>query len=159
MAGAFTHFIICDVAKRKQAIADSELKRLLNKHSEFLFLGAASPDLPYLSFQTGSLNWADLMHYEKTNGIAINGHNELRNIWPAKQISDEINFIWLMGFVSHLIADATIHPIIQAIVGPYGQHKEEHRICEMTQDSLVYNKRKNTDIRYEIGRASCRERV
>lgn len=71
MAGAFTHFIICDVAKRKKSIEDSELRRLLNKYSEFLFLGAASPDLPYLSFRMGKVNWADLMHYEKTNGIAI----------------------------------------------------------------------------------------
>ena len=74
MAGAFTHFIVCDVAKRKRSIADSEMRRLLNKHSEFLFLGAASPDLPYLSFKTGHINWADVMHYENTNGIAINGH-------------------------------------------------------------------------------------
>ncbi len=148
MAGAFTHFIICDVAKRKRSIVDSELRRLLNKYSEFLFLGAASPDLPYLSFKTGEVNWADLMHYEKTNGIAVSGYKELIKAWPTKQPSDEIKLVWLFGFISHLIADATIHPIVQAIVGPYEQNKEEHRLCEMTQDSLVYYERKNTDIRY-----------
>jgi hypothetical protein len=67
MAGAFTHFIICDVAKRKRSSLGLELWRFLNKYSEFLFLGAASPDLPYLSFKTGEVNWADVMHYEKTS--------------------------------------------------------------------------------------------
>ena len=148
MAGAFTHFIICDVAKRKRSIADPELRRLLNKHSQFLFLGAASPDLPYLSFKTGNINWADVMHYEKTNGIAINGHNKLKRAWSSKQTADEIKLIWLFGFVSHLVADSTIHPVVQAIVGPYEQNKTEHRMCEMTQDSLIYFERKNTDIRY-----------
>jgi hypothetical protein len=148
MAGAFTHFIICDVAKRKRSIVDSELRRLLNKYSEFLFLGAASPDLPYLSFKTGEVNWADLMHYEKTNGIAISGYGELKNVWPTKSPAKEIKLIWLFGFVSHLIADATIHPIVQAIVGPYEQNKPEHRLCEMTQDSMIYYDRKKTDIRY-----------
>ena len=148
MAGAFTHFIICDVAKRKRSIVDPEMRRLLNKHSEFLFLGAASPDLPYLSFKTGDINWADVMHYEKTNGIAINGHKELKKVWTSGQTADEIRLVWLWGFISHLVADATIHPVVQAIVGPYDQNKPEHRLCEMTQDSLIYFERKKTDIRY-----------
>jgi hypothetical protein len=148
MAGAFTHFIVCDVAKRKRSIVDPEMRRLLNKHSEFLFLGAASPDLPYLSFKTGDINWADVMHYEKTNGIAINGHKELKKVWASGQTADEIRLVWLWGFISHLVADATIHPVVQAIVGAYAQNKSEHRLCEMTQDSLIYFERKKTDIRY-----------
>lgn len=148
MAGPFTHFIICDAAKRAKTLSDPEMKRLLNKYSEFLFLGSASPDLPYLSFKTGKVNWADLMHYEKTNGIVISSYDELKKAWLTKQASDEIKLIWLMGFVSHLVADATIHPIVQAIVGPYEQNKKEHRLCEMTQDSLIYKERKNTDIKY-----------
>lgn len=148
MAGAFTHFIICDVAKRKRSSLGLELWRFLNKYSEFLFLGAASPDLPYLSFKTGEVNWADVMHYEKTNSIAISGYDELKRIWPLKNSDNEIKFAWLMGYISHLVADATIHPVVQAIVGPYEQNKEEHRICEMTQDSLIFNEYKNNDIYY-----------
>lgn len=148
MAGAFTHFIICDVAKRKRSSLGLDLWRFLNKYSEFLFLGAASPDLPYLSLKTGEVNWADVMHYEKTNSIAVSGYNELKRIWPSRNSSDEIRFAWLMGYVSHLVADATIHPVVQAIVGPYEQNKEEHRICEMTQDSLIFNEYKNNDIYY-----------
>ena len=51
MAGAFTHFVICDEAQKKRLILAPGLYQLLNKHSQFLFLGAGSPDLPYLSFK------------------------------------------------------------------------------------------------------------
>jgi len=148
MAGAFTHFLICDVAKRKRSVIGTDLWRLLNKYSEFLFLGAASPDLPYLSFKTGNVNWADVMHYEKTNSIVTSGYNQLKKSFPFKTPSDELKFIWLLGYVSHLVADATIHPIVQTIVGPYEQNTEEHRLCEMTQDSLIFNMYKKTDIYY-----------
>jgi hypothetical protein len=148
MAGAFTHLIICDVAKKKNEIAEQELKKLLNRHTEFLFLGAVSPDLPYLSFKTGTTNWADLMHYKRTNGIALAGHGALRSGWSGAEESTKAKLAWLMGYVAHVLADVTIHPIVQATVGTYEEHKEEHRICEMTQDSLVYRERKNAEVRY-----------
>jgi hypothetical protein len=63
MAGTFTHFIISDVAKtRRTSIRSTELYKLLNKHSQFLYLGSVCPDLPYLSFKTGKVNWADVMN-------------------------------------------------------------------------------------------------
>lgn len=147
MAGAFTHFILCDVAKRNRRALGAKLHRLLNKYSEFLFVGAASPDLPYLSIR-GDVNWADVMHYENTNGTVIRGHTALKQRWASRTEAEEATLAWFLGYVSHLVADATIHPIVQAIVGPYEDHKEEHRICEMTQDSLIYNEKKNTDIAY-----------
>ena len=148
MAGAFTHFIICDAAKRKNEIVDYEFKKLLNRHTEFLFLGAVSPDLPYLSFKMGSTNWADLMHYKHTNGIALMGHGALRNVWSNAEESNKAKLAWLMGYVAHVVADVTIHPIVQETVGLYEDHKEEHRICEMTQDSIIYRERKNAEVRY-----------
>lgn len=148
MAGAFTHFIVVDVAKMKHQVLGSELWQLLNKHSQFLFIGAASPDLPYLSFKTGEVNWADVMHYEKTNGIVVTGYDELKGTWASRTVADEIKLVWLFGYVSHLVADATIHPLVQAIVGRYEENKGEHRICEMTQDSLIFKMNKNTDIYY-----------
>jgi len=150
MAGPFTHFLIVDSAKRRRTVIGSLLYRLLNKHSEFLYLGAVSPDLPYLSFKTGAVNWADLMHYENTNGIVLYGYDEIRKNWSADRMSEtgERILAWLFGYASHLIVDATIHPIVEAIVGLYKDNSTEHRICEMTQDSLVYYQRKNAEIRY-----------
>jgi hypothetical protein len=88
------------------------------------------------------------MHYEKTNGIAVNGHGELKGRWATHQPQHEILLAWLLGFVSHLVTDATIHPIVQATVGEYSSHKEQHRTCEMTQDSLIFNEVKNNDVTY-----------
>ncbi len=148
MAGAFTHFVLCDQAKSKRKTLGAELWQLLNKYFQFLFLGSASPDLPYLSFKTGTVKWADVMHYERTNSMLQSGYARLKDAWPSKTPADEAKFVWLMGFSSHLIADATIHPVVQAIVGPYQDNPTEHRVCEMTQDSMIYNTYRKTDIRY-----------
>jgi len=146
MAGAFTHFILSDEAKRRETLLDPELMRTLNEYSEFLFLGSVSPDMPYLSFKKGKTNWADCMHYENTNCIVEQGYEKLKNGFSNWQESDWLSYVWLMGYVSHLIADATIHPIVEAIVGPYAENKAKHCACEMTQDSLIFFAKKNFDI-------------
>jgi hypothetical protein len=148
MAGAFTHFLISDFAKAEFKSLPSELWQLLNKHAAFLFLGSVSPDIPYLSFKTGTVKWADVMHYEKTNSVAQSGQDLLRSLWTSKKSVDEAKLVWLLGYISHLVTDATIHPIVQAIVGPYASNPEEHRLCEMTQDSLLYYFKKQNDIKY-----------
>lgn len=140
--------MVCDAAKANRRALPADLRKLLNRHSQFLFLGAVSPDLPYLSIKTGKVNWADVMHYERTNAMAINSHEALKKAWGTGGAPGEIQLIWLMGLVSHLLTDATIHPIVQAIVGSYEEHKEEHRICEMTQDSMIYFEIKKMEIRY-----------
>jgi membrane-bound metal-dependent hydrolase YbcI (DUF457 family) len=148
MAGAFTHFVVCDQAKANKNKLGKDLWQLLNKYYYFLYLGGVGPDLPYLSLNMGSVNWANVMHYEKTNSIFETGHAALKTSWTSKTELEEASFVWLLGYLSHLITDATIHPVVQAIVGPYEQNKEEHRICEMTQDSVIYNIHRNGDIRY-----------
>jgi len=148
MAGAFTHFCICyEAINRQSRELPVPLKRYLNHHVEFLLLGAASPDLPYLSIQ-GGVNWADLMHYENSNGIVIHGYEELQHEWSVveQQNENEVRLAWLFGYISHLIADATIHPIVQAIVGDYEHHKPQHRECEMTQDSMIFLRQRDQEI-------------
>ena len=38
MAGPFTRFLIADAAKRRRSILGALLYKILNKHSEFLYL-------------------------------------------------------------------------------------------------------------------------
>jgi len=151
MAGAFTHISVCDKicgdAKKIDSKIGDELGMLINRHSQFVYLGAVSPDLPYLSFELSNVNWADVFHYENTNETAIKGFAEIKQNWPGGD-SNEIKLAWLLGYISHLVIDATIHPIVQAVVGDYAHHKDEHRICEMTQDTLVFKKIKNNEIQY-----------
>ncbi len=145
MPGPFTHLMVCDAARTREDLG-TQLRQLLNRHYRFLYLGSESPDLAYLS--VGGKNWADEMHYKKTNAIVISAFEELRGLWPQRTEAEEIKFAWLMGYVSHMIADATIHPIIEAIVGPYEGNETEHRICEMTIDSLLFHEIMRYDISY-----------
>ena len=84
MAGTFTHFMVCKEGISREAVIGPELWQLLNNHSQFVYLGAVSPDLPYLSFKTGVTNWADAMHYEKTNSNVISGFENLAETWTRK---------------------------------------------------------------------------
>jgi Zinc dependent phospholipase C len=148
MAGTFTHFVICNKARSKRSIIGGELWKLLSGNYRFMFLGSVSPDLPYLSFKEGKTNWADVMHYEWTNSALISGCEELKQNWAERQKADESKLAWLLGFASHLVIDATVHPVVKKIVGDYESHKEEHRACEMTQDSILFKKWMKQDIKY-----------
>ncbi len=148
MAGAFTHFLICEKAISEKHALGTELWQFVNNNSQYISIGAASPDLPYLSPPTGDVKWADVMHYEKTNGIATKGYEELKSRWLLKTQAEDVKLAWLMGFISHLIADATIHPIVKAIVGDYDTHKIPHRNCEMTQDAILFNEIMGNEINY-----------
>lgn len=125
---------------KRDARLDGALRSILNNNSNFLLLGAVSPDLPYLA-PSGTVKWADVMHYEKTNSIVITGHSVLKTEWGNRKPSYDPILAWLFGYVSHLVADATVHPVVQEIVGTYSEKtKNEHRICEMTEDALIFKK-------------------
>ena len=137
MAGAFTHFMICQEALK---VVPKKIKRLVQGRRPNLYVGAVSPDIPYLAIanDSSSLSCADYMHYFKTNGIAEAGVEELnRNLISGPKL-DRAKASWLLGYVSHLIINATIHPIVQEIVGIYDENKAEHRRCEMVQDAFVF---------------------
>jgi hypothetical protein len=132
----------------RDGILGQELVKFLSSNYQFVFLGAESPDLPYLSLGVGGKQWADAMHYERTNSQVISGFEALRQRWGTRTPADEIICAWLLGYVSHMVADATVHPIVQAIVGPYQGHEEEHRLCEMTMDSLIFEEINHNDLTY-----------
>ncbi len=153
MPGPFTHLMICLKGmyydEDHDEILGQELAKFLADHYRFVFLGAESPDLPYLSVGVGGNHWADAMHYERTNSQVISGFEALRQIWLVRTPADEVKCAWLLGYVSHMVADATVHPIVNAIVGtPYAEHKEEHRLCEMTMDSLIFEEINHSDLTY-----------
>ncbi len=145
MPGPFTHIAICQSGMSQQdEPLGEELTQLLEGYCQFVFWGAVSPDLPYLSIDLDGRAWCDALHdpnnrsQTKTNSLVISGFEALRHTWPHRTPADEIKYAWLMGYVSHMVADATIHPIVQAIVGPYEGNETAHRICEMTMDSLIF---------------------
>lgn len=147
MACAFTHFSIVSAAKDRFD-AKSNLGRLFHQNPKFVTLGCISPNVPYLS-HTALLGaeWADVMHYHQTNGIVQNGMHTLRVTRERDPFWNE-KLAWLAGFVAHLVADAAIHPIVEAIVGPCTQpsSKAEHTTCEMLQDVMIFHELRNQEL-------------
>lgn len=147
MAGAVTHLLVVDESLGRLAEVLPELLEKVQLARPFALLGAVSPDLPYLDVVSqGQSTWADRMHYRFTNQLVLQGAIDIggRNLVGTARGNAELG--WLMGFAAHCVTDATIHPIVQAIVGPYHANPEEHRRCEMTQDSLLYSAVKGCEL-------------
>jgi hypothetical protein len=147
MAGAFTHMAIVSEAIRPFT-ADKKFGSILRTNLNFLTLGSVSPDIPYLAYLAlAGFTWADVMHYHQTNGIV---HNALHSLLAAKTRAKEWNceLAWLCGFVGHLVTDASIHPIVESIVGPYTDKgtRANHSECEMVQDVMIFKEVKNLEL-------------
>lgn len=145
MPGAFTHITAINIALSSGALTalvdmPSEAKRILATYSAYSELGAVSPDYPFASITDMEQNhWVDLMHYERV-GELIRSLIYRVKMLPVDQ--KEPCFAWLAGFVSHVIMDITIHPIVELRVGSYRKHKHDHQhqICEMHQDSYIWQR-------------------
>jgi len=145
MPGAFAHMIAADRAKK--IIEDGGLifpTILLSRYPEWMQGGAVGPDYPYLhhaiTSHDASDSWADLLHYERTGDVVREGVKILRARYGSD--ADQPNFMrafsWLLGYASHVIMDASIHPVVRAVVGEYETHKTDHRVCEMYMDAFIY---------------------
>ena len=145
MPGAFAHMIAADKAKsimENDGIAFSD--NILNTYPEWMQSGAVGPDYPYLhhaiTSHDASDSWADLLHYKRTGDVVRSGTKLLKARHAAE--ADEPEFMrataWLFGYLSHVVMDASIHPVVRAIVGEYDQNKTDHRVCEMYMDSYIY---------------------
>jgi len=148
MAGAFTHFMISKQAVRSHKWP-KDLARCLEVYKKAMYLGSVSPDLPYASVIEEAFHrrtWSDYMHYYATNGIVINGIQSLRETWASRTENTISRLAWLLGYASHIIADATIHPIVRAIVGNYDTNTLKHFLCEQTQDILLFRECEGIDI-------------
>jgi hypothetical protein len=147
MAGAFTHMAIAEFATHKFPVGQ-KFGDILRTYLNFLTLGSVSPDIPYLAYLAGGgFDWADIMHYHQTNGIV---KNALHSLGSAKNKNKdwECQLAWLLGFVGHLVTDATIHPIVESIVGPYTDKdtNSNHSECEMIQDVMIFKDVKNLEL-------------
>jgi hypothetical protein len=147
MAGPFTHMTIVEDAIKSFPV-DQNLGKILRENKNFLTLGSVSPDIPYLAhLAMGGFAWADIMHYYRTNGIVKNALHSLSAAKTKGKIW-KYQLAWLLGFVGHLVADATIHPIVESIVGPYTDKdtNNNHRECEMIQDVMIFKDVMNLEL-------------
>jgi len=125
---------------------------ILKQKNHFVVMGATGPDYPYLTdvIKYGALkighNWANRMHYENTGMFIREGINRLSKI---NKKSDQFKncLAWFMGYVSHIVADSYLHPVVNSTVhGTYLFTQTEHGRCELVQDIYIFNRKTGTDI-------------
>jgi len=110
----------------------------LEHYFSYCVLGAVSPDYPNIAVTDSTASgWADAMHCTRACEMLASGVRHVRNVnGPTR----DKQLAWLLGYASHVAADVTIHPIVQAKVGAYATNQRHHRICEMHQDSFIYHR-------------------
>lgn len=112
--------------------------------SKYLFLGANGPDLPYFEHLVGDdqgiSSFADLYHYNKQSEFIINYVKILREITDPHIKNRAMPYI--LGHLTHLIADSIMHPFVNRFAGVYHNQPVEdlHKISELHQDSWLAQK-------------------
>lgn len=145
MPGAFAHITAVNIASANNALMTldmpREAKKALAQNKRYLELGCVSPDYPYLDLMDSAQNkWADEMHYNNV-GKLIDAL--VQNVKSLDSGHLDKAFAWLCGFVAHVAADITIHPVVEMKVGPYAENAKAHRVCEMNQDAYIWSSRLN----------------
>jgi len=151
MPATFAHCLLAREAVER--LGKSKLyPGVLKQKNHFVVMGATGPDYPYLTdvLKYGILhighNWANRMHYENTDRFIREGIKKL-SLMDKKGDQFQNCLAWYSGFVSHIIADAFVHPVVNCTVhGTYIFTQKEHGRCELVQDIYIFNTKTGTDI-------------
>jgi len=156
MAGGYTHLTLVRSSistasnralENNATNAQRSLGGVVDLWGRYTYLGGVSPDYPYLGLDE---DWADWMHKGKTNEML----NYAMRVIHRQRIEDQDShiwrqrFAWLLGFMTHVIADVVVHPVVNIKVGKYEENKKAHRTCEMNQDVWIYKEIVGLDLHY-----------
>ncbi len=133
---------------------DRPFRYKLTANTRYFQIGSIAPDLPYASvsdndFLDSDSELANLFHFTSPGQDASLAPNRLPFLGLERVKTSLENgaekrgcdaFFWfLVGYVSHLIADGVCHPFVMDKVGRYeGPNKAEHRALEMGIDVLLF---------------------
>jgi hypothetical protein len=143
MPGPYAHITLLQELMRPGRVESiftpsSNFAESLKSYFPFCALGAVSPDYPNLVQGDGSaFQWADVMHNSRACEMMTSG---IRRVRMAHGAVRDKQLAWLLGYCAHVVADVTIHPVVQAKVGIYAENQRHHRVCEMSQDSYIYHR-------------------
>lgn len=144
MPGAFAHMIAAEQARQAaESKGLHSVARSTLKYPQWLQAGTVGPDYPYLHYfytsHDRSDSWANLMHCTRTGDVVRSGIQWLKE-WNGDRNSRKFEraTAWLSGYLSHVVFDASIHPVVRAIVGEYEENTKDHRVCEMYMDSFIF---------------------
>lgn len=154
MPASIAHILIADRV-RARLLKDSKqevvslVRDVLVRHSNYMTFGALMPDLPYFGLKSlfnpskpmGVDQWSYQMHSKNVNAFPLAmlelfwRENDPRNEGWAE--ADWCKFAFICGYLTHVAADQTIHPLVNLIAGPYyrsHEARDEHRTCEIHHD-------------------------
>ena len=153
MPGTFAHITLVDDLCEKTRLNGTEelteeIKDALLLNVKFCELGAISPDYPYLKLLNKEAEgWANVMHYWKTADFIRTGVRHVSGMFADFRAADAQRCIaWLFGYASHVVADLTVHPVIELRVGRYETNKTQHRRCELNQDAYIFKQKFEEEI-------------
>ena len=154
MAGPYAHITLVNEVRDSGGLdvlfSDTpEALAALRENFHFCELGSISPDYPNLAPHGGAAGeWADAMHYRRTGAMVQRGIEQVKahsGDGKGKMLA------WLLGYSAHVVADATIHPVVRCKVGDYFENKRQHRVCEINQDVHIFQRMGLG----EIGESAC----
>jgi hypothetical protein len=152
MPGAYTHISIARLLTSDSSLKSKkmpEARKALLQYPEFCHMGAISPDYPYLKLADKSAEfWANAMHHKYVTSTEQNlihlGMDHIRSL-AGDQKSKCL--AWFFGYISHVTADVTCHPVTNILVGDYEADNEvAHRESELHQDVYIFKTRINGDV-------------
>ena len=133
MPGTFAHFVLVHEAAAALT-GHPEIKIAIKKFSPFALLGANSPDFPLLVL---SKTWEDLLHGPTAGAVIEPAISLLRSLTGIQR---QRCLAWFCGYLSHMVADTTVHPAVNLRVGPYQGNETAHQTCEVHQDAHVFSR-------------------
>ncbi len=163
MPATFAHFLMAqqaiDRVQKRAKKLNAPVRKValeyagkIGEKNSFVIMGAAAPDYPYLtdilttSILQVSHTWANRMHYEGTLLFVKEAAKNLASMDKNGQ-SFAIRLAWCCGFVSHIVADSYVHPVVNSIArGIYLFTHSEHARCELIQDVYIFNAKTGNDI-------------
>ncbi len=152
MPGAYTHISLARLLMSGNALKRQkmpEARKALLLYPEFCHMGAISPDYPYLKLMDSTAEiWANAMHHKygtlTEKNILHVGINHIKKLTGDKQFKC---LAWFLGYVSHITADVTCHPVTNLLVGDYAAGNEvAHRESELHQDVYIFKTRLDGDV-------------
>ncbi|MDP1816778.1 MAG: zinc dependent phospholipase C family protein, partial [Leadbetterella sp.] len=152
MPATFAHCLIARKAITQMGADKAPYSGILKIKNNYVVMGATGPDYPYLTdvIKYGVLhighNWANRMHYENVEQFIKEGIRKL-SLMDKKGDQFLTCLSWFAGYVSHVIVDSFVHPVINCIVnGIYIFTNVEHTHCELIQDVYIFKKLTSVDI-------------
>jgi hypothetical protein len=153
MAGQFAHILLVNTIctpEGLESIPDllPSVRSALENYQPFCRLGAVSRDCPSVVGSTDATGWSGVMHYVRlADFVRLYGIPKLLQM-PFNTEEARACIAWLFGYTAHVVADCSIHPVVEALVGPYSNKKNRlsHRRCELDQDAYMFTRLTNREV-------------